>query len=77
MIPAGFVSTISGWVVAEAGRQPWIITGILKTMDAASKIRPEVVLGSLSTFMIVYPIIFISFLTYVGFFGKEGAIDSC
>jgi cytochrome d ubiquinol oxidase subunit I len=74
LIPAGFVSTIAGWIVAEAGRQPWIITGILKTMDAASKIRSEVVMGSLTMFMIVYPIIFISFLTYVGYLVKKGPL---
>ena len=30
----GFVAVIAGWIVTESGRQPWIVTGILRTADA-------------------------------------------
>ena len=29
--PAGFIAVLSGWVVAEVGRQPWVVTGVLRT----------------------------------------------
>ena len=70
--PTGFVSTISGWLVAEVGRQPWIIYNILKTSDSISKIKTELVVSSFTTFLIVYPIIFISFLIYAGSLIKKG-----
>ena len=70
--PTGFISTIAGWVVAEVGRQPWIIYNILKTSDSISKVQPESVLTSLSTFLVVYPVIFISFLIYAGSLIKKG-----
>jgi cytochrome d ubiquinol oxidase subunit I len=36
LTPAGFVATEAGWVVTEVGRQPWIIGGILRTVDAVT-----------------------------------------
>jgi len=32
--PLGFIALEAGWTVTEAGRQPWIIYGIMKTKDA-------------------------------------------
>jgi cytochrome d ubiquinol oxidase subunit I len=60
LTPAGFISTIAGWIVAEAGRQPWVITDILRISQSISNVRPELVLSSFSAFLIVYPIIFIT-----------------
>jgi cytochrome bd ubiquinol oxidase subunit I len=63
--PLGFIATISGWFVAETGRQPYVVYGYLKTMDAATKINSEVVLSSLIAFIIIYSLMFISFIFYV------------
>ncbi len=32
--PLGFIAVEAGWIVTEAGRQPWILYGILRTKDA-------------------------------------------
>jgi cytochrome d ubiquinol oxidase subunit I len=63
--PLGFIATIAGWFTAETGRQPYAVYGYLKTMDAATKINSEVVLSSLITFIIIYSLMFISFIFYV------------
>ncbi len=34
--PCGFLAIEAGWVVTEVGRQPWIISGILRTRDAVT-----------------------------------------
>ncbi|WP_020532442.1 cytochrome ubiquinol oxidase subunit I [Flexithrix dorotheae] len=48
-----------GWISAEAGRQPWIVYGLLKTSDALSKsVAAEEVLISIIMFMIVYILLF-------------------
>ncbi len=36
--PLGFVATEAGWIAAEVGRQPWIITGVLRTADAVTPV---------------------------------------
>ena len=63
--PLGFVAVLSGWVVAEVGRQPWVATGILRTADAASPISAGQVATSLVLFIIVYGVVFSAGLVYM------------
>jgi cytochrome d ubiquinol oxidase subunit I len=58
MGPAGFVAVIAGWIVAEVGRQPWVIYGLLRTDQAVSPVGAGQVSISLLAFIIVYAIIF-------------------
>ena len=58
MAPAGFVSVVAGWVVAEVGRQPWVVYGVVRTAQAMSPVRAGQVSASLVGFMIVYALIF-------------------
>ncbi|HEX7758939.1 MAG TPA: cytochrome ubiquinol oxidase subunit I, partial [Caulobacteraceae bacterium] len=58
MGPGGFVAVISGWIVAEVGRQPWVITGVLRTADAVSPVGAGQVSTSLLGFLTVYAIVF-------------------
>ena len=34
--PLGFIAIEAGWTVTEVGRQPWIISGVLRTADAVT-----------------------------------------
>ena len=34
--PFTYIANIAGWTTAEAGRQPWVVWGLLRTKDAAS-----------------------------------------
>ncbi|HEX4685012.1 MAG TPA: cytochrome ubiquinol oxidase subunit I [Gemmatimonadaceae bacterium] len=34
--PFGFLATEAGWTVTEVGRQPWVVSGILRTSDAVT-----------------------------------------
>ncbi|HEX2216405.1 MAG TPA: cytochrome ubiquinol oxidase subunit I [Xanthobacteraceae bacterium] len=54
----GFVAVISGWVVTETGRQPWVAHGILRTADAVSPVSANTVATSLALFVLVYGIVF-------------------
>jgi cytochrome d ubiquinol oxidase subunit I len=58
MGPAGFVSVICGWTVAEVGRQPWVIYGVLRTADGVSPVTRAEVSTSLLAFLAVYALIF-------------------
>ena len=53
-IPLPYIAMEAGWVVAEVGRQPWIVYGVLKTAEAASPITGIQVLLSLIGFVAVY-----------------------
>jgi cytochrome bd ubiquinol oxidase subunit I len=34
--PFGFIATEAGWTVTEVGRQPWVVTGVVRTADAVT-----------------------------------------
>ncbi len=53
-IPLPFLGHTAGWVLAEAGRQPWIVYGLMKTADAVSPIAASQVAVSLVAFILVY-----------------------
>lgn len=36
--PLGLVAVEAGWFVTEVGRQPWIITGVMRTKDAVTPV---------------------------------------
>jgi cytochrome bd ubiquinol oxidase subunit I len=53
-IPLPYIATELGWVLAEVGRQPWIVYGLMKTSDAVSPVAPSQVLTTLIGFMVIY-----------------------
>lgn len=65
MGPAGFVAVISGWIVAEVGRQPWVITGVMRTADGVSPVGAGQVSASLLGFLMVYAVIFSVGVLYI------------
>jgi len=64
--PLGFIAVLAGWFVAEVGRQPWVVYGVLRTADAVSPVPGGSVLTSLALFVIVYGIIFGAGVYYMG-----------
>jgi cytochrome d ubiquinol oxidase subunit I len=49
------VANQAGWAAAEVGRQPWIVYGMLKTADAASKaVSGAEILTSITLFGLIY-----------------------
>ncbi|MDM8543909.1 cytochrome ubiquinol oxidase subunit I [Desulfococcaceae bacterium HSG7] len=58
-----YIAMEAGWVLAEVGRQPWIVYGLMKTSDAASPVASSQVLTSLIAFILIY-----SLLGAVGFY---------
>lgn len=58
LTPLGFVAVLAGWFVAEIGRQPYTVYGVLRTMESASPVPGSHVLVSLIVFAVAYFIIF-------------------
>jgi len=53
-LPLPWIAAELGWVVAEYGRQPWAIDGVLPTFLAASSVSVAQVLFSLAGFVLFY-----------------------
>ena len=65
-LPFPFIANTAGWITAEAGRQPWLIYGLMRTREGVS---PQVSAGSawftLIGFMGMYAVLAILFLFLV------------
>jgi cytochrome d ubiquinol oxidase subunit I len=61
-IPLPYIAGQLGWIVAEVGRQPWIVYGVLKTSAAVSK--------AIDTTQV-----YVSLLGFTLLYGSLGAID--
>ncbi len=64
MTPSGIIATLAGWYVAETGRQPWVIYGILRTVDAISPVPAQALLSTLIAFVCVYAVFISAFLVF-------------
>ncbi|WJF89970.1 cytochrome ubiquinol oxidase subunit I [Paraburkholderia bonniea] len=58
-IPLPWLAAEFGWIVAEMGRQPWTIAGILPTSLSASSLKPSDLYLSLAGFVVFYTALFI------------------
>ncbi len=53
-VPLPYLACEAGWILAEVGRQPWIVYGLMRTRDAVSPIATSQVATSLIAFLLVY-----------------------
>jgi cytochrome d ubiquinol oxidase subunit I len=56
-IPLPYLAITMGWVLAEIGRQPWIVYGVMRTADGVSPIDAVQVALSLAAFILVYALL--------------------
>ncbi|WP_415949311.1 cytochrome ubiquinol oxidase subunit I [Streptomyces sp. KLOTTS4A1] len=56
-MPLPYIAMISGWVFREAGRQPWVVYGLLKTEDAVSPVAPDSMRLSLIVFTSLFALL--------------------
>jgi cytochrome d ubiquinol oxidase subunit I len=60
MLPVPWIACEVGWFVAEYGRQPWTIYGVLPTHWSVSTLSTSSVVGSLLGFILFYTLLLIA-----------------
>ena len=56
-IPLPWVAAEAGWIVAEVGRQPWVIEGVLPTAVAVSNLGVTTLLITIAGFAAIYTVL--------------------
>ena len=54
LVPLPYIGIMAGWMLAEVGRQPWIVYGLMRTSDAVSPVPASSVGLSLLAFIVIY-----------------------
>jgi len=70
---AGWAATLCGWVVTEIGRQPWLVTGVLRTADAVGKVADAKLGASLTGYLAVYAGMLLAYIVVLTHLAGKGA----
>jgi cytochrome d ubiquinol oxidase subunit I len=70
---SGWVATLCGWITTEVGRQPWLVTGVLRTADAVGPATGAQLGASLTGYIITYSTLLIAYLIVITHMAGEGA----
>jgi cytochrome d ubiquinol oxidase subunit I len=60
---SGWVATLAGWYVTEIGRQPWLVTGVLTTAQAASEVSAGMIGSTLAMYLVVYAALIVAYMS--------------
>jgi cytochrome d ubiquinol oxidase subunit I len=72
-IPLPYIANLTGWFVAESGRQPWIVYGLQKTAAGVSTVVPAgQVLTTLIGFTLIYGVIAVADVYLLVKYVKKG-----
>ena len=59
---SGWIATLAGWYVTEVGRQPYLVSGVLKTSDAVTQLPPEHVGFSFVIYAALYSVLLVAYI---------------
>jgi len=71
-----YVAINAGWVVAEVGRQPWTVYGLMRTAEAVSPISLSQIVFSLVSLVLFYTILLIADVYLMLKYAKKGPYTS-
>jgi cytochrome d ubiquinol oxidase subunit I len=70
---AGWIATLAGWMVTEIGRQPWLVTGILRTAEAVGEASGAELGASLTAYVLTYAALLLSYMVVITHLAGKGA----
>jgi cytochrome bd ubiquinol oxidase subunit I len=71
---SGWIATLAGWIVTEVGRQPWLVTGILRTADAAGEVTATQISASFTAYLITYAMLLLSYMVVLTHLAGKGEV---
>jgi cytochrome bd ubiquinol oxidase subunit I len=68
---AGWGATLAGWYVTEIGRQPWLVSGILKTAEAVSSVPGPMIAVTLATYLALYAALLLAYVGAIFYLARQ------
>lgn len=69
---SGWIATLAGWIVTEVGRQPWLVTGVLRTKDAVGHISGAQLGASLTGYVLTYSLMLLAYIVVLTHMAGKG-----
>jgi cytochrome bd ubiquinol oxidase subunit I len=70
---SGWIATLAGWMVTEIGRQPWLVSGILRTAEAVGEASGAELGASLTAYVLTYAALLLSYMVVITHLAGKGA----
>jgi cytochrome d ubiquinol oxidase subunit I len=68
---SGWIATLAGWYVTEIGRQPWVVSGVLTTKQAAASIPTPMLAGTLAMYITVYLFLLVAYISVIFYLARK------
>jgi cytochrome d ubiquinol oxidase subunit I len=69
-----YIANTCGWIMTETARQPWIVTGLLRTEEGISPLQPGMILASLIGYTLLYAILMVADVYLLVKYAKAGLV---
>jgi cytochrome d ubiquinol oxidase subunit I len=68
---SGWVATVSGWYVTEIGRQPFIVFGLLRSAEVASKVPAPMIAATLAMYVTLYLALIVAYVGVLKYMAEK------
>jgi len=68
---SGWVATVAGWYVTEIGRQPFIVYGLVRTADVASRVPSSMIGLTLVMYLLLYAALIVAYVTVLKYMAEK------
>ncbi len=72
---SGWLATLAGWYVTEIGRQPWLVTGVLTTAQAAGPVPAASIGTTLAMYLTLYALLLFVYIATLYRLAAKGRIS--
>jgi cytochrome d ubiquinol oxidase subunit I len=71
---SGWVATLAGWYTTEIGRQPWLVSGVLKTEAALGPVTAPMVASTLVMYLVTYVVLTAAYISVLFYLARRAAV---
>lgn len=68
---SGWIAVIAGWYTTEIGRQPWLVSGVLTTAEAASQVPGTLISLTLALYLTLYVVLLLAFISVLFYLARK------
>jgi cytochrome d ubiquinol oxidase subunit I len=73
---SGWLAVLSGWYTAEIGRQPFLVSGVLRTDAAVSTVPASSIGITLAGYLLTYAVLIYAYVSVVFYLARHAGLET-
>jgi len=70
---SGWIAVLAGWYVTEIGRQPWVVSGVIKSVDVVADHPAGMLFTTLTAYLLLYVFLLASYIATLRYLSSKPA----